>query len=364
MLPFFEESHIKLKADLLDWIKRFAVCPKDEETNEIESSKRYVKELGKAGFLRYSVPPLDVRSICLCREILSSHSALLDFAFAMQGLGSGPISIFGTAEDKERFSVPVSRGEKIAAFALSEIDAGSDPASLKCSAKKNGDSYVLNGTKSWISNGGFADFYVTFAKTTEGLSAFIVEDGVELIEAVKIGSPHPVATIKLNGARGRLLGKPGEGLKIALSTLDVFRATVGAAALGMGKRAFKEASQYAKSRNVFGQNLSEFQITQAKIADMAVELEASELLIYRAAWLKDKKIKDRITKEASMAKLYATEASQRVIDNAVQLFGGLGVTVGSVVERLYRDIRPLRIYEGTSEIQKLIIAKQVLNENY
>jgi len=362
LLPFFDESHTKLKHELLNWIKTFPVSKEEEEKNEIESSKRYVKELGKAGFLKYSVPPLDVRSICICRETLASHSALLDFAFAMQGLGSGPISLFGSDEDKEKFLVPVSKGEKIAAFALSEIDAGSDPASLKCSAKKDGDTYILNGTKSWISNGGFADFYVTFAKTSEGLSAFIVEEGVELIEQVKIGSPHPVATIEFKRTKGKLLGSPGQGLKIALSTLDVFRSTVGAAALGLGKRAFKEASHYSKTRNIFGQNLSEFQITQAKIADMALELEASELLIYRAAWLKDRG-QERITKEASMAKLYATEASQRVIDNAVQLFGGLGVMSGSVVERLYRDIRPLRIYEGTSEIQKLIIAKQVLNED-
>lgn len=362
-MPFFEDSHRKLKEDLIRASKEIKISIKEEEEFEIETAKKYVKELGTRGFLKYSVPKLDVRSICLCREVFAFHSALLDFAFAMQGLGSGPISLFGSDDDKKKYLDPVSRGEKIAAFALSESNAGSDPSKLTTSAQKQGDFYIINGIKSWISNGGFADFYLTFARADEGLSCFIVEDGVELKEQVQIGSPHPVATIEFKNAKGKLLGKAGDGLKIALSTLDVFRPTVGAAALGLSKRAFKEAIEYVKRREVFSQKLSDFQMTQDKIAIMATEIEASELLIYKAAWLKDHG-QERITKEASMAKYYSTESAQRVIDSAVQLFGGLGVTSGSIVERLYRDIRPLRIYEGTSEIQKIIIAKQVLNENH
>lgn len=358
MLPFFDESHRKLKAELIEKVKSIEISMINEESSEIETAKRYVKELGNLGFLKYSVPKLDVRSICLCRELFAFRSGLLDFAFAMQGLGSGPISLFGNENERKRFLDPVSRGEKIAAFALSEANAGSDPSRLSTTAKKQGEFYIINGEKSWISNGGFADFYVTFAKTEEGLSCFIVEDEVSIKEQVRIGSPHPVATILFREAKGKLLGKLGDGLKIALSTLDVFRPTVAAAALGLARRALKESIDFIKAREVFGQKLSEFQMTQDKIATMATEIEASELLIYKAAWLKDSG-QERITKEASMAKLYATESAQRVIDSAVQLFGGLGVTVGSVVERLYRDIRPLRIYEGTSEIQKLIIARKV-----
>ena len=362
-MPFFDESHLKLRDQLTRSVGEFKISMVDEENSEIETAKSYVKKLGALGFLKYSVPKLDVRSICLCREIFAYHSGLLDFAFAMQGLGCGPISLFGQDDDKKRYLDPVSHGEKIAAFALSEANAGSDPSKLTTSAKKQGEFYLINGEKSWISNGGFADFYLTFAKAERGLSCFIVDDGVTLKEQVKIGSPHPVATIEFKNAKGKLLGNEGDGLKIALSTLDVFRPTVGAAALGLSKRAFKEALDYVKNREVFGQKLSEFQMTQDKLATMATEIEASELLIYKAAWLKDKG-QARITKEASMAKFYSTESAQRVIDSAVQLFGGLGVTVGSTVERLYRDIRPLRIYEGTSEIQKIIIAKQVLNENH
>lgn len=379
-LPFFEAQHISLAEKISEWAQKHTISMEKEETSEEESAKAYVKALGSSGFLKFSVPKayggatekLDVRSLCICRETLGKHSALLDFSFAMQGLGSGPISLFGNKEQCEKYLPSVSKGEKIAAFALSETGAGSDASQISTSAKKEGDNYILNGSKSWISNAGFADFYVVFARTGEapgakGLSAFIVDantNGFKVSERVKISSPHPVGTIEFNNCKipaKNFLGNAGEGFKIAMATLDVFRSTVGAAALGFARRALLESIDYAKKRKVFGEALSEFQMIQDKLANMATEVDASALLIYRAAWMKDAGA-ERITKEASMAKYYATEAAQRVIDQAVQIFGGLGVTSGSIVERLYRDIRPLRIYEGTSEIQKIVIARQILKD--
>ena len=287
----------------------------------------------------------------------------------MQGLGSGPISLFGTPELHERLLGPVARGERIAAFALSEEAAGSDVSALATSARRDGTGWVLNGQKCWISNAGLADFYTVVARTGEapgakGLSAFIVEAGTPGLATapIQVISPHPLGTVTFEECRvpaANLLGAPGEGFKIAMATLDVFRSTVGAAALGFARRALHEAAHHARNRRLFGQALAQFQLTRGKVADMAVEIDAAALLIYRAAWLKDSGA-DRVTREAAMAKLFATESAQRIIDQAVQILGGQGVVAGSVLERLYRDIRPLRIYEGTSEIQKLIIAAQVL----
>lgn len=378
--PFFSEIHREVAAELEVWTEKNIFPLEKEETSEDACAKEYVKRLGAAGILKHCVPKayggasekLDVRTLCLCREILGRASALCDFACAMQGLGSGPISLFGSKEQCERYLPFVMRGEKIAAFALSEAVAGSDASSITTIAQRDGDSYILNGSKSWISNAGFADFYVIFARTgkgegAKGLSAFIVDadaPGLSVSERVRISSPHPIGTITLKDCKvpgKNLIGNAGEGFKIAMGTLDVFRSSVGAAALGFARRAFDEATRYAKERHVFGEALAEFQMIQDKLATMAVEIDASALLVYRAAWLKDTGAA-RITREASMAKLYSTESAQRTIDAAVQIFGGLGVAYGSIVERLYRDIRPLRIYEGTSEIQKIVIARQILKD--
>lgn len=372
--PFFSDEHRKLSDSLEKWAKS-KLCNLNHQ-DEYEGTKMLVRLLGEAGWLKHCVisphggnaPSLDVRSLCIIRETLARYGSLADFAFAMQGLGSGPISLFGTEAQKRRYLPPVSSGKAIAAFALSESEAGSDVSALKCSAERKGDHYILNGTKSWISNAGIADSYVVVARTGEapgakGLSAFIVNGdapGFRISENVPITSPHPIGSLELKNCKvptDALLGEPGEGFKIAMATLDVFRSTVGAAALGFARRALDEALSFSAQRNLFGKNLSEMQMTQAKIAEMATAIDASALLIYRAAWLKDTGT-PRVTREAAMAKLYATESAQRVIDDAVQLLGGRGVIAGSVVEGLYRDIRPLRIYEGTSEIQRIIISTQ------
>jgi acyl-CoA dehydrogenase len=311
-----------------------------------------------------------VRTLCLARDILARHSGLADFAFAMQGLGSGPITLYGTPELKAAYLPKVAEGRQIGAFALSEPEGGSDVAGLRMTARRDGNHFVLDGRKAWISNAGIADHYVVFARTGEapgakGLSAFVVDAetrGLVVAERIQVIAPHPLGTLAFEGCRvpaSHLLGKPGDGFKIALGTLDVFRATVGAAALGFARRALDDAVVRAGSREIFGQRLVALQATQMRIADMATETDAAALLVYRAAWTKDC-VAERVTREAAMAKLYATEAAQRVIDGAVQLWGGLGVTRGVAVERLYREIRALRIYEGTSEIQKLVIAGQVL----
>lgn len=370
--PFFDDRHRTLAHDLGAWAAEHV----DEEPgDEMAACRALVRAMGDAGWLRLCVPApaglydrLDVRSLALARETLGYRSALADFAFAMQGLGSGPISLFGTDEQKAQWLPAVAAGEAIAAFALSEAEAGSDVAALTASARKDGDGWVLDGEKTWISNAGIADFYVVFARTAEGshgLSAFVVPaaaPGLTVTEQIPLVAPHPLGTLRFSACRvpgSALLGAPGEGMKIALGTLDVFRATVGAAALGFARRALDETLAHVRRRELFGRTLADLAVVQQKLAVMATEIDASAGLVYRAAWTKDAGA-ERVTKEASMAKAYATEAAQRVIDTAVQLFGGHGVTRGSVVERLYRDIRPLRIYEGATEIQHLVIARQLL----
>ena len=380
--PFFEPRHRELYDRLAAWATSHQQ-ELDSDGHDIESDTRDIAaELGKAGWLRYLVPAtlggalpsVDVRSLCLIRETLAFHSGIADCAFAIQGLGSAPITLFGNAALKQKYLPGVIEGKRLGAFALSEPESGSDVASLRTTARRDGDGYVLNGAKTWISNAGIANHYIVFARTGEpgdakGLAAFVVEAGIPglaITEKLGIVAPHVIGTIVFNDCRvdaSALLGQPGEGFRIAMSTLDIFRATVGAAALGFARRALHEAINRVGRREVFGQKLAHFQATQMRIADMAVEVDAAALLVYRAAWTKDTQER-RVTRESAMAKLYATEAAQRVIDSAVQLFGGLGVTVGSVVERLYREVRPLRIYEGTSEIQKIIIAAQLLGKNY
>jgi acyl-CoA dehydrogenase len=312
---------------------------------------------------------LDVRTLSLARERLAYRSALADFAFAMQGLGSGAISLFGSEALRERYLSPIVRGESIAAFALSEREAGSDVAALTTVARRDGDAYVLDGEKTWISNAGLADVYVVFARTSgdgaRGLSAFVVDadvPGLSIGAPIETLSPHPLGSVRFEGVRidaGRRIGDEGSGFKVAMATLDVFRTTVGAAALGFARRALDESIAHAKSRRLFGEPLAALQLTQAAIAAMATDVDASALLVYRAAWAKDRGA-ERVTREAAMAKWFATEAAGRVCDRAVQLFGGRGVTHGEIVERLYRDVRALRIYEGASEIQQLVIARQSL----
>jgi alkylation response protein AidB-like acyl-CoA dehydrogenase len=338
-----------------------------------------VKQLGAGGWLRYCVPAahggalekLDVRALCICRETLGQFSGLADFAFAMQGLGAGPIALYGSEDLKKRYLPPVCEGKHIAAFALSEPDAGSDVTAMRTTARRAGSAWTLDGEKTFISNAGIADHYVVFARLPdEGertFGAFVVDAGARgfaVTERIETLAPHPLGTIKFEGCRvgdDAVVGPPGKGLRVALGTLDVFRSTVAAAALGFARRALREAIAHAKTRLVFGKPLAEHQLTQAKIAEMALAVDASALLVYRAAWTRDT-VADRVTREAAMAKLYATESAQRVIDDAVQLLGGRGVVAGAPVERLYREIRALRIYEGTSEIQRLVIAEDVLGE--
>ncbi|HEX5091803.1 MAG TPA: acyl-CoA dehydrogenase family protein [Burkholderiales bacterium] len=323
--------------------------------------RRLVKELGQAGYLNYCVNEKpDVRSIALIREVLAYHAGLADFAFVMQGLGSGPIVLAGTDGQRKKYLPKAAAGEAIAAFALSEPDAGSDVQAMTTSAKRVGGAWALTGTKTWISNGGIADFYVTFAKADEGISAFVVEAGdVDASERIDIVAPHPMATVRLDQAKGELIGEAGQGFKLAMRNLDVFRTTVAAAALGFARRALDETLARARDRKMFGQRLADLQLTQAKLADMATGIEAGALLAYRAAWLRDVK-QVRVTGEAAMAKMQATEAAQSVIDDAVQILGGLGVMRGHPVERLYREVRALRIYEGATEVQKMIIARELL----
>ena len=375
--PFFLPAHRRLAADLADWADRH--LPRQYPDNVDDTCRALVKQLADAGWLNHAAPApesvsakvVDVRSLCLIREILASHSGLADFVFAMQGLGSGAIALFGNQTQKNDYLPAVRCGDKIAAFALSEPAAGSDVGSLTTSAVGDGPDYIINGEKTWISNGGIADYYTLFVRTeaeagSRGLSALLVDadtPGLEVAERIDTIAPHPLARLKFEDCRvpkTNLLGKPGEGFKIAMATLDVFRSTVGAAALGFARRALDETLKHTSARQLFGMALADMQMTQDKIADMAVAIDASALLVYRAAWTKDCGA-DRVTREAAMAKLYATESAQKVIDQAVQLFGGRGVTRGEKVEELYREIRALRIYEGASEIQKLIIARQTLD---
>jgi acyl-CoA dehydrogenase len=375
--PFFAESHRALAARLDEWAARNLTDVHD--VSELDDTcRKLVARLGKDGWLRYAVPRayggvddrLDSRSLCLVRETLARHAGLADFAFAMQGLGSGAISLHGNEELKQRYLPRVAAGHWIAAFALSEPDAGSDVAAMTTSAQLEGDHYRLDGTKTWISNGGIAHFYTIIARSGEapgakGLTAFVVDadvPGLEIAERIDVTAPHPLATVRFHACRipvANRLGQAGQGFKVAMETLDIFRASVAAAALGFARKALDEALLRARGRRMFGQVLADFQLTQAAIADMGTTIDSSALLTYRAAWLRDVK-GVRTTREAAMAKLAATEGAHQVIDRAVQLFGGLGVQSGHVVEQLYREIRPLRIYEGASEVQKLIIAREML----
>jgi acyl-CoA dehydrogenase len=380
--PFFDDGHRDWAREVERWAEQ-ALPPLLSGAEESSDSvyacvARLVAEMGKAGLLRACVPAaygglrekLDVRGLCLAREILARHSGLADFALAMQGLGSVPITLYGSEDQKRAFLPRVVAGSAIAAFALSEPDAGSDVAATATTAARDGGSFRLDGVKTWISNGGLASYYVVFARTGEGpgakgLSAFIVDAdsaGLDASERIEVIAPHPLATLRLSGCRvpgDRLLGRPGEGFKIAMATLDSFRSTVGAAALGFARRAMDEATARALKRRMFGRTLAEFQLTQARLGDMATKIDAAALLVYRAAWTKDV-LGGRITREASMAKLFATESAQAVIDAAVQVFGGLGVVRGMPVERLYREIRALRIYEGASEVLNLIVGSKAL----
>ncbi len=378
-LPFFDEVHRELARDLAAWIARQNI----DESDDRAACREWVRALGDAGFLRWCVPAsqggalpeLDSRALVVLRETLAFYSPLADFAFAMQGLGSGAITLAGTDEQKRAYLTPVGQGKKIAAFALSEPHAGSDAAALSTSAVRDGDQWVLNGTKTWISNGGIADYYCLFAKTdadagTRGISCFLVDattPGLDASQHIHVMAPHPLATLVLKDCRvpvAALLGAENGGFKLAMQTLDIFRASVAAAALGFARRALAEATAHARSRKMFGQTLGDFQLTQAKLGQMAADVDAAALLTYRAAWLRDDAIRrgvsTRVTSEAAMAKMVATENAQRVIDAALQMHGGLGVQVGTKVESLYRDIRSLRIYEGATEVQQLIIGKALL----
>ena len=375
--PFFDVPQRRLAADLDAWAA--ANVAHLEHGSGVDALCRdLVAKLGRDGWLRHCVPAayggasegIDSRSLCVARETLARHQGLADFAFAMQGLGSGAISIAGSDEIKRRYLPRVARGEAIAAFALSESDAGSDVGAMTTSARREGEHYVLDGEKTWISNGGIADFYCVFARSGEapgarGISAFVVDadaPGLSVAARIELIAPHPLASLRFSGCRvsaTQRLGEAGQGFKVAMQTLDIFRASVAAAALGFARRALDEALDRAKRRKMFGQTLADFQLTQAAIADMATAIDSAALLTYRAAWLRDVQ-GARTTREAAMAKMVATESAQQVIDRAVQMFGGLGVVSGHPVEKLYREIRALRIYEGATEVQKLIIARETL----
>ncbi len=384
--PFFAAEHRRLAAQAGDWAR--AALADTEHPEQRDAVDRRCRELvaalGEAGLLRWclragdggALPELDARAICLLRETLAWRDGLADFAFAMQGLGSGALTLAGSPELRARYLPGVAAGQSIAAFALSEPEAGSDVAALACSARRDGAHYVLDGAKTWISNGGIADFYCVFARTepavrrpdgsasADGISAFVVEPGdpgFRVATRIDVIAPHPLAELRLEGCRipaARLIGDEGGGYALAMRTLDLFRTSVAAAALGFGQRALDEALAHARQRRMFGRSLGEFQLTQAAFADMATGLEAARLLTYRAAWRRDGGADVRVA--AAMAKLAATETAQQVIDRALQMFGGRGVVQGEAVERLYREIRALRIYEGASEVQRLIIGRRLL----
>ena len=376
--PFFEPRHRALAQDLDAWAHEHVA--QDHPRDVDARCRELVAALGAAGWLRHAVggtayggsaDVIDTRAICLARETLARHSGLADFAFAMQGLGSGAISLAGTPQQKERYLTRVAQGRAISAFALSEPQAGSDVAALACAARAEGNDYVLDGEKTWISNGGIADFYVVFARSGEapgarGISAFIVEAGTpgfEIAERIDVIAPHPLARLRFTNCRvaaSQRVGAAGEGFKVAMRTLDVFRTSVAAAALGFARRALAEALQRATTRKMFNQTLADFQLTQAKLAQMATTIDSAALLVYRAAWQRDQGA--NVTREAAMAKMVATEGAQQVIDAAVQIWGGLGVVSEQPVERLYREIRSLRIYEGATEVQQLIIARELLKD--
>ena len=373
--PFFEPGHRALAGDARAWCASELAGARG--AGDVDAQCRaLVRSLGSAGLLSRvaaadGATGLDVRGSCVVREILAENWGLADFAFAMQGLGSGPISLFGSPALRARWLPRVVAGEAIAAFAISEAGAGSDLAAMTMSARREGSAYVLDGEKTWISNAGLAHFYVVFARTgeapgTKGISAFAVDagaGGLSVAERIEVSAPHPLGTLRFENCRvpaGDLLGEPGRGIAVALATLDVFRPTVGAAALGFARRALAEAVAHARQRRAFGSTLSRLQLVQQKLADMATAIDASALLVYRAAWTRDT-TGGRVSAESAMAKSYATEAAQRVIDDAVQILGARGVVAGSVLEELYREIRPLRIYEGATDIHKLLIARDLLD---
>ncbi len=376
--PFFDDRHRALAAELEAWAAEHIASAHGSDVDA--ECRALVKLLGQGGWLRHAVAgaanggvaeAIDTRAICIIRETLARHSGLADFAFAMQGLGSGAISLAGTDDQKQRYLRRVAAGEAISAFALSEPEAGSDVAAMACAARIEGDYAVLDGEKTWISNGGIADFYVVFARSGEapgsrGISAFIVDadtPGFEIAERIDVIAPHPLARLRFTNCRIPLtqrVGAAGEGFKVAMRTLDVFRTSVAAASLGFARRALQEALERATTRKMFGGVLADFQLTQAKLAQMALTIDSAALLTYRAAWQRDRG--RNVTREAAMAKLAATEGAQQVIDAAVQIFGGLGVVSEQPVERLYREIRSLRIYEGATEVQQLIIARELLKD--
>jgi acyl-CoA dehydrogenase len=379
-LPFFDETYRPFAEGL--WELAETTLARLPHHDVDQACRARVKALADDGFLKAVVPrayggldeALDVRTLCLAREILAYHDGLADFAFAMQGLGSGAITLFGSEDLKWEYLPSVYDGTAIAAFALTETEAGSDAAAIATTAQPDGASHVrIEGTKTFISNGGIADFYIVFVRTgeapgTRGLSAFVVDansTGLEIAERIEVIAPHPLATLSFDGVRVPLtnrLGNPGDGFKIAMATLDVFRATVGAAALGFARRALHESLERAATRKLFGSPLADLQMTQSAIAESATDIDAAALLVYRAAWIKDRGAA-RVTREAAMAKMFATEMAQRVIDRAVQLHGGLGVTKGVKVEELYREIRALRIYEGATEVQKIVIARETIKRH-
>ena len=375
--PFLGPEHGAFAAELDAFAASGALDGLDHHDAD-STCRTLVRRMGAAGLLRACVPkgyggladPIESRRICLARETLAYHDGLADFAFGMQGLGTGAISLSGSDELKASILPKVAAGELIAAFALSEADAGSDVAAMRCAARSDGEHYVLNGEKTWISNGGIAGIYTVFARTdevpgTRGISAFVVfpdDPGFSIAGRIDVIAPHPLATLRFTDMRisaARRLGAPGEGFKIAMRTLDIFRASVAAAALGFARRALDEALRHARSRPMFGATLADLQLTQAKLGDMATMIDAAALLTYRAAWRRDVQGLPT-TQEAAMAKMAATESAQAVIDAAVQMFGGRGVRSGEIVESLYREIRALRIYEGATEVQKLIVARELL----
>ena len=371
--PFLEPCHRDLADRLEDWAGASLAGVDHADTDA--ACRELVRRLGRDGWLAHSAADLgdggalDVRALCLIRETLARHDGLADFAFAMQGLGMGAVTLFGTGEQR-RWLRATRAGEAIAAFALSEPRSGSDVAAIETTATREGSGFVIDGEKTWISNGGIADLYTVFARTGEaqgarGLSAFLVPadtPGLEVAERIEVMAPHPLARLRIEGCRvgaDALLGEPGAGFRIAMSVLDVFRSTVAAAALGFARRALDEALARVRERELFGAPLADLQMVQGHLAQMALDVDAAALLTYRAAWLKDQGA-PRVSREAAMAKLHATEAAQDVIDRAVQLHGGDGVRVGSVTERLYREIRALRIYEGASDVQRVVIARATL----
>ncbi len=376
----FDERHRELAARVAAFAReRIEPIEADhvDGDDEDEAARRYVEEMASVGLLDHAVPRggarFDSRALCLIRENLARASGFADCMFAMQGLGSAPITLAGDDEQRAAYQDGVASGERICAFALTEPEAGSDVASMTTRAIRSGDEYVLDGTKTFISNAGVANLYTVFAKTDpdaghRGISAFVVDGanpGLHVVERQRVIAPHPIGTIRFDGCRvpaSRRVGGEGEGFRVAMRTLDVFRPTVGAAALGLARRALHEARERARSRRQFGRAIADFQLIQAHLAAMATELDAARLLVYRAAHLADRG-DDRTTLEAAMAKLFATETAQRVVDRAVQIFGGSGVLRGNVVERLYREVRALRIYEGTSEVQHLVIASRLLKED-